>query len=325
MIRPFVRFAVAFFLLTTLAPVAWGAAPEGISWHRNLAQAYRLAQADSKPLVIYFCGEGLDISYSLCRKLESGPLASREMAAFRDRAVFVRVDVALDDIHGNVNQFMETLNVTALPTVAVVECGVQEWNLAGQLNGYFETKEFVDYLRTIIIRATIEIRRAKQPPLTEAELYTQMVQRMQRVRDANDALEEVALKYAKHKARLLEQGELDYMSFVTIAQAHRQAYDYQLDVLYDFAALPTQESREMGQVILDLGIREYDLCQHMEQDLDDLSFGTMLVWSNVAKAQLVVRATDDSIQTQAQQASVASTAATEKMSQWMREHASTVR
>jgi plasmid stability protein len=322
MFRKSVRFAVVVLASLALAPVALASVPEAISWHQSLSQAYQDAQTQHKPLVIYFYGEGSRDVYPACRMFEEGALASRELAAFRDRAVFVKVDVALDDSHGNVKKMMESLNVTELPTVAVVECREDSCIVDGQLIGCFETAEFVNNLRGYILRTTIEIRRAQYANLTEAELRALLVQQVQRVAEVSNAEQTLAASYRELKDRLLHHGEFDNAAFAQVAQAHNQAYRVVFDALADFAALPTEESRAMGELLLNLGVWEYDLRERMDQDLAAMCLGDTLPSYFVEKAQELVRGVDQEIEAEVLRQQGAVDQSTDKLIERVRQLAS---
>jgi hypothetical protein len=119
-----------------------------IQWQNNIWGAYTMALNQNKPLVAYFHmwnGE-------YCRKLENGPLASPEVNSLADKAIFVRVDIDMDDNHKNVASKIRELNLKEYPAVVVMDVYKDRLVERGRIIGYFDTPEFYGHLNPLLLK-----------------------------------------------------------------------------------------------------------------------------------------------------------------------------
>ena len=117
-----------------------------IQWQNNIWGAYNMALNQNKPLVAYFHmwnGE-------YCRKLEQGPLASPEVNALADKAIFVRVDIDMDDSNKNVSTKIKELNLTEYPAVVVIDVYKDKLVERGRIIGFHETPQFSYHLSRLL-------------------------------------------------------------------------------------------------------------------------------------------------------------------------------
>lgn len=315
MLRNITRICAAFALFSSLLPMAPAVAGQGIDWHKDLPEAYRQAQHEGKPLFIYFYGSGEEGSYPYCRKFESETLASREMAAFGERVVFVAVDLTEVSADSDAARFAEQLEVTKVPAMALIECCEDGWVINGDTEGYWEKEEFVKAIRGDIVRTMIDIRRSQLAPLAEGEIVEQASIRMQRIAERSAAEKECADAMTTLNAKLLERGEFAEEEYLAASAARRVAIDGLIDAILDFAALPTDESRELGTLILYLGLCEYELRTNLEEDLTALCLSGYLMGDALEQAKALVRNTDDAITAVANNLQEATDAANEKFNE----------
>ena len=310
-----VRIVAATILLTLHASLVRAEVPAGITWHRNVSQAYKRAQAESKPLVVYFYDEVLQNEHANLRKFEEEVLASRELAAYRDRAVFVQVDIALDDAQGNAKKLIESLDVKEFPAVAVLECHADQLVTTGQFRGTVEKTKFVTHFRSFIVASMIGIRQAQNAGLTEAEIHPRLVQAWNKVLEANDALTKAIEPYVALNLQLLEKGQFDNRAFAPVAQARNEAHQKLMDAELELAALPTDESKECGQLVLNLAMYELDVCKRAEEDLANLSYGGFLLGYAVGDGQTLVRNAAQEVAAEVDRVKEATDAAFQKLGQ----------
>ena len=122
-------------------------AAKKVQWHNNLYSAYSQALRENKPLVAYFyfydCG--------FCKKLENGPLSSKEINSLADKAVFVRVNIHMDDAQKNVSKLIQQLQLERYPSVAVMNVYKDKLTERGRIIGLFETSEYYFNLTQILL------------------------------------------------------------------------------------------------------------------------------------------------------------------------------
>ena len=310
-----VRIVAATVLLALHASLVRAEVPAGVVWHRNIMQAYNRAQAESKPLVVYFYDVVPQDALAEVRKFEEEVLASRELAAFRDRAVFVQVDTALDDAQGNVKRLIESLDVKEFPAVAVLECHADQLVIDGQFRGTVEKTKFLTHFRSFFVASMIGILQAQHAGLTDAEIHPRLVQAWNKVLEANDALTKSIEPYVALNLQLLEKGQFDNRAFAPVAQARNEAHAKVMDAVLELAALPTEESKECGQLMLNLAMYELDVCKRAEEDLANLSYGGFLIGYAIGDGQTVVRNAGQEVSAEVDRVKEATDAASLKLGQ----------
>lgn len=292
--------------------------PAEIRWQTGAFKAYQRAQAEHKPLVVFFYGEGADGMLPWSRKLAEGALASREVAAFQERVVFLKVNVDLDDSSGNVKKLVESLKVTELPTVAVLESQPDAIIERGQIVGYHDADKFVGLLRSDVVKTMVQIRTAAQPPVAADELANRAGQVRTELLRRNEVLLKSAEEYRQQIAGLLDRGQLDGPTFEKVANLRHEAHQLLVESVLDLAALPADEARELGLVLLNLAVKERDQCRQLEQDVLSQTVGGRLLGPvAVERAQSLVREADKVSAQDQKDAQEAIEKAGDKYSNWL--------
>ena len=294
--------------------------PESIQWHTNVVSAVNRAAAERKPLVVFFYAEGEDGMLPWSRKLAEGPLASREVSAMQERAVFLKVNVDLDDAFGNVKKLKDGLKVKEFPTVAVLDSTPQGCVDRGQTVGFLEQAEFVDRLRTLVTFAMVKIRATLTPPLAASEIPGRVVEVQAELSRRNTVLTERANAYRQQLADLLERGAFDWTTFAKAAAEREEAHVQLQDSIFSLATIPAPEAEAMGTIFARLSLAELDDCRQLQQDLHRLTVeGKLLDPASVERARRLVQAADKSSSNELQQSQQTLREASDRYNRWLNE------
>lgn len=316
--RTFV-FSMVLALCFTAAPLL-AQSPTSINWHTNVASAVKRASAERKPLVVFFFAEGEDGMLPWSRKLAEGPLASREVFAMQERAVFLKVNVDLDDAAGNAQRLEDGLNIKELPTVAVLETTPQGCIDRGQTVGFFEQAEFIGQLRAQVTHAMIKIRASLTPPLAESEIPGRVAEVQAELSRCNTVLTERATAFRQQLAALLERGEFDWATFAKAAAERDEAHVQLQESIFDLATIPAPEAEAIGAVFARVAIAELDDCRQLQQSLHRLTVeGKLPGPASVERAQSLVRAADKASSEEHKQAQEGLQKARENFNRWLNE------
>ncbi len=127
-----------------------------IQFTNRLYDSFVKAMAEKKPLVV----ELSQPSCVWCQKLNKETFNSPEMTAFKDKAVFVRIDPLKDeDDHGNVMQLLKDLKIVddehpidqvRFPQTIVLDISKGGMSELGRIVGYFDGKDFADHLKKML-------------------------------------------------------------------------------------------------------------------------------------------------------------------------------
>lgn len=118
-----------------------------IEFSNRLFDSWQKAVAEKKPLVVEFSQEGC----GWCKKLDEETMSSSEVAAHKDKAVWVRLDPTKDeDDKGNVAQLAQDLKIDRFPTTVVLNVTETAINEAGRIIGFFNAKDMANNLDQIL-------------------------------------------------------------------------------------------------------------------------------------------------------------------------------
>ena len=138
-----------------------------IEWQTDLLQAYNLSLTKGIPLVAYVYSDDGKAPLESCKHFEAEVLSSREIKRFRNAAVFVRWNAARDDENGR--KFLRELNVTHVPSLAILECEADRMISRATVVGEFPKAEFMRVFRKGICEAILSKRMYGKTPCTDAE------------------------------------------------------------------------------------------------------------------------------------------------------------
>lgn len=118
-----------------------------IEFSNRLFDCWQKAVKENKPLIVEFSQE----SCGWCKKLNEETLKSPEVTAYKDKAVWCRLDPIKDeDDKGNVAQLQNDLKVDRFPTTVVLRVGENSINELGRIIGFFNAPDFSNNLKQIL-------------------------------------------------------------------------------------------------------------------------------------------------------------------------------
>lgn len=122
-------------------------APTPPEFTNRLYDAWQKAVEQGKPLIVEFSQE----SCGWCKKLNEETFKSPELAAMKDKAVWVRLDPMKDeDDKGNVAQLQKDLGVDRFPTTVILDVTATTVSERGRIIGFFGPKDFAGNLNQIL-------------------------------------------------------------------------------------------------------------------------------------------------------------------------------
>ncbi len=270
------HFALIAVVLATFFQSDQLRASDGIVWQTDLKKAYDQARKEKIPLVVYIYSADEHGPLPHCRSFESTTLSSREVAHYKDLALFVRVDTARDDDVGTVSQLTKGLNVTGVPCVTLCECRDDEILVRTPFFGDGVKSEFVSYFRSGILDKKLSIKLHGRPVCTEEEyvrkvdLFREEQQRLQKELSVAD------LARAKLLNNMRAQGGIRMVDLKAVDGERAQIQIRMVTLLTRFVELNAPEITEFCRLELEIHTAVAEAAVFLQEDLSILTIDGVL-------------------------------------------------